>query len=94
MSILPQEIHTELAQLLQALQSADNGIRSQAEDHLQNNWTNTRPEILLMGLAEQIQGSQDAAVRIHRRANRGLVLTATFSTDKDFRSCYLPSDRF
>jgi hypothetical protein len=69
MSILPQEIHTELAQLLQALQSADNGIRSQAEDHLQNNWTNTRPEILLMGLAEQIQASQDVAVRIHERAN-------------------------
>jgi len=63
MSILPQEIHAELTQLLQALQSPDNSTRSQAEEHLQNNWTNTRPEILLMGLAEQISASQDSAVR-------------------------------
>ena len=62
MSILPQEIHAELTQLLQALQSPDNSTRSQAEEHLQNNWTNTRPEILLMGLAEQISASQDSAV--------------------------------
>lgn len=62
MSVLPQEVNAELAQLLQALQSADNSIRSQAEDHLQNNWTATRPEILLMGLVEQIAGSHDATV--------------------------------
>lgn len=65
MSILSPEIHSELGQLLQALQSADNGVRSQAEDHLQNNWTTTRPEVLLMGLAEQIQASQDVAVRVN-----------------------------
>lgn len=63
MSLLSQEIHAELTQLLQALQSADNGIRSQAEEHLQNNWTSTRPEVLLMGLAEQVQGAPDGAVR-------------------------------
>ncbi|OIW26385.1 ARM repeat-containing protein [Coniochaeta ligniaria NRRL 30616] len=63
MSILPQEINAELAQLLQALQSADNNVRSQAEDHLQTNWTATRPEMLLMGLVEQIAGSHDATVR-------------------------------
>ncbi|KXJ90626.1 armadillo-type protein [Microdochium bolleyi] len=63
MSVLPQEVHAELTQLLQALQSPDNSSRSQAEEHLQNNWTNTRPEILLMGLAEQISASQDVAVR-------------------------------
>ncbi|CAK7562739.1 MAG: importin subunit beta-3 [Sporothrix epigloea] len=57
MSLLPPELGVELSQLLQALQSADNAIRSQAEDHLQNNWTASRPEVLLMGLAEQI-GSQ------------------------------------
>lgn len=63
MSMLPADVHTELTQLLQALQSSDNSIRSQAEDHLHNNWTATRPEILLMGLAEQIQNTADVSVR-------------------------------
>lgn len=63
MSVLSADIHAELAQLLQGLQSADNSIRSRAEVHLQNNWTATRPEILLMGLAEQIQGAGDEQVR-------------------------------
>jgi len=62
MSMLPQEITAELSQLLQALQSADNNVRSQAEEHLQNNWTATRPEVLLMGLVEQVAGSHDATV--------------------------------
>ncbi|CAG9956137.1 unnamed protein product [Clonostachys rosea f. rosea IK726] len=63
MSLLSPEIHAELSQLLQALQSPENGIRSQAEEHLQNNWTNTRPEVLLMGLAEQIQAAGDTTTR-------------------------------
>jgi hypothetical protein len=62
MSILPPEVHNELTQLLQALQSSDNSIRTQAEEHLQNNWTLTRPEVLLMGLAEQVQNNPDATV--------------------------------
>lgn len=62
MSVLPPEVHAELAQLLQALQSADNNVRSQAEEHLQSNWTSTRPEVLLMGLAEQISISNDTPV--------------------------------
>lgn len=60
--MLPADVHTELTQMLQALQSSDNSIRSQAEEHLQNNWTATRPEILLMGLAEQIQNAADVSV--------------------------------
>ncbi|OAQ66687.1 importin beta-3 subunit [Pochonia chlamydosporia 170] len=63
MSLLSADVHAELTQLLQALQSADNATRSQAEEHLQNNWTNNRPEVLLMGLAEQIQGAGDNAAR-------------------------------
>ncbi|KAG7127272.1 Importin subunit beta-3 like protein [Verticillium longisporum] len=43
--------------------SADNNTRAQAEEHLQNNWTNTRPEILLMGLAEQVQAASETPVR-------------------------------
>lgn len=62
MSVLPADVTAELSQLLQALQSADNSIRSQAEEHLQNNWTSSRPGLLLMGLAEQIAGSNDASV--------------------------------
>lgn len=67
MSLLSPEIHAELTQLLQALQSPDNGIRSQAEEHLQNNWTGTRPEVLLMGLAEQTQVVQDVGVSLALR---------------------------
>jgi importin-5 len=63
MSMLPPEITAELGQLIQGLQSPDNSIRSQAEEVLANNWTSTRPEVLLMGLAEHIAGSQDAQVR-------------------------------
>ncbi|GAB0131840.1 hypothetical protein EsDP_00000297 [Epichloe bromicola] len=63
MSLLSAEVHAELTQLLQALQSADNATRSQAEEHLQNNWTGHRPEVLLVGLAEQIQGAGDNAAR-------------------------------
>lgn len=62
MSMLPPEIHAELDQLLQALQSPDNNVRSQAEDHLANNWTATRPDLLLMGLAEQLAASTNASV--------------------------------
>ena len=62
MSILPPQVHAELAELLQALQSSDNNVRSQAEDHLTTNWTNTKPEMLLMGLVEQIHGSNDTTV--------------------------------
>lgn len=64
MSVLPADVHNELTQLLDALQSADNSVRSQAEEHLANNWTTTKPEMLLMGLVEQIQGSNDPTVRM------------------------------
>lgn len=63
MSVLPPDVHNELAQLLDALQSSDNSVRSQAEEHLANNWTTQKPEMLLMGLVEQIQGSNDPTVR-------------------------------
>jgi hypothetical protein len=62
MSVLPPDVHNELAQLLDALQSSDNSVRSQAEEHLANNWTTQKPEMLLMGLVEQIQGSNDPTV--------------------------------
>jgi importin-5 len=74
MSLLPPAVHAELNQLLQALQSSDNNIRSQAEDHLANSWTATRPEQLLMGLAEQLAASPDASVGAHESLDRVLPL--------------------
>lgn len=62
MSLLPPEVHTALIQLLQGLQSTDNNARTQAEEQLATEWTNQRPDVLLMGLTEQMQGSQDEGV--------------------------------
>jgi hypothetical protein len=62
MSLLPQEVHTALSQLLRALSTPDNTVRSQAEEQLNNDWVQTRPDILLMGLAEQIAGAEDTLV--------------------------------
>ena len=66
MSLLPAEVSGALQQLLQALQSNDNTIRSQAEDQLNNDWNANRPDVLLMGLAEQIQVGHDNPVGTHR----------------------------
>lgn len=62
MSILPPEVHTALNQLLQALQSTDNSARTRAEEQLNTEWVGQRPDMLLMGLAEQMQGSEDEGV--------------------------------
>lgn len=58
MSVLPAEVQGALSQLLQALTSPDNSLRAQAEEQLNNDWTPNRPDMLLMGLVEQIQGAQ------------------------------------
>ncbi|KAI9728331.1 MAG: hypothetical protein M1828_003731 [Chrysothrix sp. TS-e1954] len=63
MSILPPDIHASLTQLLQSLQSSDNIARSHAEEQLNNEWVHTRPDMLLMGLVEQMEGSGDATTR-------------------------------
>ncbi|KAJ5163037.1 Armadillo-like helical [Penicillium coprophilum] len=63
MSLLPPEIHTALSQLLRALGTPDNTVRSQAEDQLNNDWVQNRPDVLLMGLAEQLGGAADTITR-------------------------------
>lgn len=63
MSVLPPEVHTALNNLLQGLQSTDNTVRSQAEEQLNTEWAQARPDVLLMGLGEQLQGSDNPAVR-------------------------------
>jgi len=64
MSLLPPEIIGALQELLQALQSADNHIRSQAEEKLNGEWMQ-KPSILLMGLVETIHTSADAGVSLN-----------------------------
>ncbi|OJJ47503.1 hypothetical protein ASPZODRAFT_150998 [Penicilliopsis zonata CBS 506.65] len=63
MSLLPPEVHSALSQLLRALTTADNEVRSQAEDQLNNDWIQNRPDVLLMGLVEQLQGAEEASTR-------------------------------
>lgn len=62
MSLLAPEVHSALSQLLQALTTPDNAVRAQAEEQLNNDWVQNRPDVLLMGLAEQLQGSENPAV--------------------------------
>ena len=64
MSLLPSEVHSALSQLLRALTAADNALRSQAEEQLNNDWAQNRPDVLLMGLVEQIQGAEDTIVSV------------------------------
>ncbi|KAK4549209.1 hypothetical protein LTR36_007667 [Oleoguttula mirabilis] len=61
--VLPPEVHTALTQLLQGLQSTDNAIRTQAEERLNTEWVAQRPDMALIGLAEQMQGSQAEGTR-------------------------------
>lgn len=62
MSILPPEVHAALASLLLGLSSPDNQIRTHAEEQLNNEWIAARPDVLLMGLVEQIQSAQEPSV--------------------------------
>jgi hypothetical protein len=62
MSLLPPEVHAALSQLLRALSTPDNNIRSQAEEQLNNDWIQNRPDVLLMGLAEQLEGAEETGV--------------------------------
>ncbi|KAL6721074.1 importin subunit beta-3 [Lecanora helva] len=62
MALLAPEIHTALADLLQKLASPDNQTRTVAEDQLNNEWFVKQPDLLLMGLVEQIQLSQEPSM--------------------------------
>ena len=62
MPVLGPEVHNALGQLLSALSSPDNEVRTRAEDQLGKDWVATRPEVLLMGLAEQMRESADPSV--------------------------------
>ena len=68
MSVLPADVHNALSSLLQGLQSADNSVRSQAEESLSSDWALSKPDVLLMGLVEQIQLADQLTVRRRPRA--------------------------
>jgi len=61
-ALLPPEVHQALNQLLHGLQSADNILRTEAESRLSDEWVTPRPDVLLIGLSEQIQGAEDTQV--------------------------------
>lgn len=65
MSVIPADVHQQLNQLLHGLQAPDNVLRTQAEENLNTQWVSLRPEILLMGLVEHLQGAEDPAVRAY-----------------------------
>lgn len=67
MSLLPPEVHSALSQLLRGLSTADNTVRAQAEEQLGNDWIQNRPDVLLMGLAEQLEGAEDTVVSTQHR---------------------------
>jgi len=92
MSVLAPEVHNELAQLLDALQSSDNSVRSQAEEHLANNWTTNKPNMLLMGLVEQILGSNDDTVTHIRTTISYLLLILRDYPDPLLCFSYFPQD--
>ena len=78
MSLLPPEVHSTLSDLLQNLSSPDNQARTTAEEQLNNDWFIAQPDVLLMGLVEQIQASQEPSVRYSLlllcRWGRGLLI--------------------
>ena len=62
MSLLPLEVHNALVDLLQGLSSGDNTTRTHAEEQLNGDWINARPDVLLMGLVEQLSVAQEPSV--------------------------------
>ncbi len=63
-SALPESIQEALLVLLQGLQSTDNTIRSAAENQLNSEWIGKRPDLLLVGLSEQMLASPDDGVSL------------------------------
>lgn len=62
MASLPENVHTALSNVLSGLQSPDNVTRTAAEDQLNNEWFAQRPDVLLMGLSEQMDFAPDSNV--------------------------------
>jgi hypothetical protein len=70
MSLLPPDVHAAILELLNSLKSADNTLRAKAEEVLNTEWVQSKPDVLLMALAEQILASEDAEVSLACFAHR------------------------
>jgi hypothetical protein len=64
MASLPEQVHAALTNLLRGLQSPDNVERTAAEEQLNQEWFAQRPDVLLMGLSEQLDFAPDSPVSI------------------------------
>lgn len=64
MATLPEQVHAALTNLLRGLQSPDNVERTAAEEQLNQEWFAQRPDVLLLGLAEQVEFAPDSSVSI------------------------------
>ena len=67
-------------------------MRTSAEDQLNNEWVSARPDVLLMGLVEQIQESNDASVRLNSSSEGDFQLTKRKSTGTVLCGSYFPED--
>ncbi|KAI9680821.1 MAG: hypothetical protein M1817_004261 [Caeruleum heppii] len=96
MSMLPADVHAALDELLKALSSSDNTLRTNAEEQLNNEWVTARPDMLLMGLVEQIESADDttkrsfAAVLFRRIAQKNRKDPASNETKEIFWSLPQP----
>ncbi|QSL64408.1 hypothetical protein MERGE_001709 [Pneumocystis wakefieldiae] len=63
MSFIQKETALALTSLLSSLKHTDNEIRMKAEASLHEQWIAHEPEILLVGLAEQVNISEDSSLR-------------------------------
>lgn len=79
MSLLPPEVHASLSQLLSNLASSENEIRTRAEEQLNQEWVANQPEILLMGLVEQIHNSQDVGVSCVKSVAFSIIVVSILS---------------
>lgn len=62
MATLPEHVHAALTNLLRGLQSPDNVERTAAEQQLNEEWFSQRPDVLFMGLSEQLDFAPDSTV--------------------------------
>ncbi|KAF9926818.1 hypothetical protein FBU30_003672 [Linnemannia zychae] len=63
MSSLPQDVLMKLIEVLAQLASSDNAVRATAEDQLDKEWTLTKPDTLLTGLAFLSRNNSDPELR-------------------------------
>ena len=93
---IPSDASNALRTLLPALQSADNGVRTRAEEVLQTDWVAHHPDALLAGLVEQIRTNEDANVGLASNPSHYFFHRVAYvkpATDLFFRPCLMICNR-